>query len=83
MQAEKVASDLAILVAQEHRRANDERSRREIAETRLRRERETRERLEAQLTDLCDLMRPSQPHPLFVPAPRGTPRPRGVLERVQ
>ena len=96
-EAERIANEMAILVAQEHRRASEEQAKRAAAEAtasqlavllahdhaELVRERAAREHAQAQLSELCRLMPDERPAPRFVPAARGTPRPRGVLERVR
>jgi hypothetical protein len=69
-EAERIANELAVLLAQEHRRGAEERARREEAEANaselavqlaldraeLRREREARERAEAQASELSTLI---------------------------
>jgi hypothetical protein len=94
--AEKIANELAILVAHEHRRAKDEQAKREAAEAtasqlavllahdhaELDRERAARRRAEEEVRELSALGLAERPAPRFVPASRGTPRPRGVLQRL-
>jgi len=69
-EAERIANELAALLAQEHRRAGDEQAKREAAEAtaselavqltlgraELQREREARERAEAQASELSTLI---------------------------
>jgi hypothetical protein len=95
--AEKIANELAALVAQEHQRAEDEREKREDAEATasqlavllaldhaaLEREREARHHAEAQADELSTLVlgREERSPARFVPAGR-TPRPYGPLQSV-
>lgn len=95
-EAEKVAGDLAVLVAREHARANEEQAKREAAEAiasqlavllvqdhaELERERAARQRAEAQASELSALvLREEDRMPRFVPAPRA-PRPARSLQRM-
>jgi hypothetical protein len=93
--AEEIASELAILVAQEHRRAEDEQARREAAEAtvaelatllaqehaNVERERIAREQAEAQAREVVGLS-DEEPHGRrFVNAHRPAPRTRPRFQR--
>jgi hypothetical protein len=96
-EAEKIANELAALLAQEHQRAEDELAKREAAEATasqlavllaldhaaLQREREARQHAEAQADELSTLvLGRDEPSPArFVPAARA-PRPYGPLQSV-
>jgi hypothetical protein len=82
--AERIANELAALVAQEHRRANEEQARREAAEATASELAAQLARSEARVREFAELMlgAGARPEPRFVPATRGTPRPRGVLRRM-
>jgi hypothetical protein len=95
--AEQIASELATLVAQEHRRAEDEQARREAAEataaelTRLlaneqatvERERVAREQAEAQAREVLGLSVEEPPGRRFVNAHRPAPPTRPRFQRAR
>jgi hypothetical protein len=96
-EAEKIANELAALVAQEHQRAENEQAKREAAEAlasglavllaldhaALERERDARACAEAQASELSSLVLGGDERPpaRFVPAPPA-PRPYGPLQIV-
>jgi hypothetical protein len=97
-ETEKIANELAGLLAKEHQRATDEQAKREAAEATatelavllaldraaLEREREARERAEAQASELSALVLGEEDRtpPRFVPAARGAARRFRPLQRV-
>jgi hypothetical protein len=71
-EAEKVRSEMAVLVAQEYRRANK-------AEAELQREREARERAEEEARELSALVLGDRRPGRFAPAPTGRYGPLRVV----
>jgi hypothetical protein len=96
--SDRIANELAGLLAKEHQRAEDEQARREAAEATaadltvllavdraaLEQEREARERAEAQASELSALVLGEEERQpaRFVPAPRGADRRFRPVQRV-
>lgn len=80
-EAERIANELAVLVAQEHRRVTEEQARRKAAEATSSELAARLARAEAQARELSELMLDdvARAEPRFV-LPRGAPQPRGVLQ---